>query len=216
MRATSILSVLAFALPVFSASGLGCYSEIPSLKSQGPYSFNSLGYCQSKCIEKEFKFAALTRGNMCYCGNTLPSQSNKVDDEKCNTVCPGYPVNNCGGADAYTLVQASEDEDITDLTSESASTAASTAAPTAVTAAGGIVVAPSTAPAPSGIVTAASSVNSKSANSNSNSNSSKSAGSATTAATSSTSPTPTGNAADTIRVGSPLIGAVVAGMGLLL
>lgn len=108
MRATSILSVLALALPVFSASGLGCYSEIPSLKSQGPYSFNSLGYCQSKCIEKEFKFAALKRGNMCYCGNTLPSQSNKVDDEKCNTVCPGYPVNNCKSNSLTTYASATK------------------------------------------------------------------------------------------------------------
>ncbi|CAG8371509.1 unnamed protein product [Penicillium salamii] len=206
MHATYILSALALALPVYSAStdSVGCYSDIGSMKSQGPFTFQSPGHCEDQCSKKGFKIAALGRGDMCYCGDQLPSQSAKVDDDQCDIQCSGWPEATCGGKGTYNLIQGTEVTGSDD--SDSAST---TAAPTAVTAAGGIVVAPSTAAAPTGIVTAASSVNSKSANA------SKS-GSATSTAKSSASPTPTDNAAGSVRVGSSLFGAAIAGMGLLL
>ncbi|CAI7673003.1 unnamed protein product [Penicillium bialowiezense] len=210
MHATYLLSALALALPVYSSSSnMGCYSQVESFRTQGPYSFQSRGYCEDHCMKKGFKVAALSRGTICSCGDKFPSESNKVDDDQCNDLCVGYPADTCGGPNTYNVIQVSGVADSDDSDSSSAST---TAAPTAVTAAGGIVVAPSTAAGPTGIVTAASSANSKSANSVA----SKSAGSATTAATSNASPTPTDSAADAIRVGSPLIGAVIAGMGLLL
>ncbi|CAG8037161.1 unnamed protein product [Penicillium salamii] len=206
MHATFILSALALALPVYSASSetVGCYSEIGSMKSQGPFTFQSPGHCEDQCSKKGFKIAALGRGDMCYCGDQLPSQSAKVDDDQCDIKCSGWPEATCGGKGTYNLIQGTE------VSSDDSDSASTTAAPTAVTAAGGIVVAaPSTAAAPTGIVTAASSVNSKSANA------SKS-GSATSSAKSSASPTPTDNAAGSIRVGSSLVGAAIAGMGLLL
>ncbi|CAG7918229.1 unnamed protein product [Penicillium olsonii] len=208
MHTSYILSALALALPVYSSStaSMGCYSEVDSMKSQGPFTFQSPGHCQEQCSSKGFKVAALSRGDMCYCGDKLPAESAKVDDDKCDLTCPGWPEEKCGGKDTYTIIQGTEVAG-----SDKSESASTTAAPTAVTAAGGIVVAPSTAAAPTGIVTAASSANSKNANS-----ASKSAGSAISTAKSSASPTPTDNAAGSIRVGSSFIGAAIAGMGLLL
>lgn len=97
MHATFILSALALALPVYSASSetVGCYSEIGSMKSQGPFTFQSPGHCEDQCSKKGFKIAALGRGDMCYCGDQLPSQSAKVDDDQCDIKCSGWPEATC-------------------------------------------------------------------------------------------------------------------------
>ncbi|KAJ5780442.1 hypothetical protein N7457_005602 [Penicillium paradoxum] len=211
MHINPILTAIALALPVYSLSAtakMGCYSEVESFKSQGPYTYQSLGYCQNLCAKKEFKVAALSRGDMCYCGDDMPSDSAKVDDDQCDMTCPGWPEATCGGKESFTLIQAIENI----RPPRVAENASTTIAPTAATAAGGIIVAPSTAVAPTGIVTAASSTNSKSANTGLP----QSGASGSTLAASSASPTPANNAAVTVRAGSALIGAVLAGMGLLL
>ncbi|KAJ5864652.1 uncharacterized protein N7529_006568 [Penicillium soppii] len=214
MHPTYILSVLALVLPVYSSSStarMGCYSDVGNMKNQGPYTYQSPGYCRNKCSAQGHTVAALSRGNMCYCGDKLPSESAKIDDDKCDTVCLGYPAETCGGQDTFNVIQATENVGASDSGSDS-DNASTTAAPTAATAAGGIIVAPSTTGVQTGIVTAASAINSKSASVAS----SKTAGSASAAVTSSATPTPTSNAAGTFRAGSSLIGAAVAGMGLLL
>ncbi|KAJ5816349.1 hypothetical protein N7447_008582 [Penicillium robsamsonii] len=201
MHTNYIFSALALALPVYSLSstaGMGCFSEVESFKNQGPYTYQSLGYCEAQCTGKDFKVAALSRGNMCYCGNKVPSDSVKIADDKCDVRCPGYAAQNCGGMETFTVIQAAEN--VKAAGSENGTT---TIEPTAATAAGGIIVAPSTASSSTGIATAAS----KSANAFSNSAS----GAVATA-----SPTPTDNAAGTVRAGSSLLGAVIAGMSLLL
>ncbi|KAJ5766816.1 uncharacterized protein N7511_004432 [Penicillium nucicola] len=207
MHPNIILAALALALPVHSMVNMGCYSDAGSLKNQGPYSYQSPGYCQDHCLGAGKSVFALTRGNMCYCGDALPTE--KVNDDKCNQVCPGWPAESCGGNDTFSVYQIIG-ENAPDSASDGAST---TAAPTAATAAGGIIVAPTTNSAPSGIVTAVSSMNSKGVTALA----SKSANAATAAATSATvSASPTNNAAGTLQVGSSMMGAVVAGMGLLL
>ncbi|KXG46129.1 Carbohydrate-binding WSC, subgroup [Penicillium griseofulvum] len=194
MRTNYIFSALALALPVFSASSTskGCYSEVESFKSQGPYTFQSPGYCQSECARKEFKIAALSRGNVCYCGDKVPSDSAKVADDKCDMTCPGWPDETCGGKETYNVFEANEDL--------KSSGNATSSARIPATAAGGIVVAPSATATSTGIMTA---------------NASKSAASGS-GASSTASPTPTNNAAGTVRAGSSLLGAAIAGMGLLL
>ncbi|KAJ5154607.1 uncharacterized protein N7500_010046 [Penicillium coprophilum] len=203
MHSNYIFSVLALALPVYSLSStasMGCYSDVESFKNQGPYTFQSQGYCQTKCAEKDFKVAALSRGNMCYCGDEVPSDSAKIADDKCDVACSGWPDDNCGGKDTFSVIQAAEN--VKASGSKNSTTAIE---PTAATAAGGIIVAPSTSSSPTGMATAAS----ESANA-----SSKSASGSQAIATA--SPTPTDNAAGTMRAGSSLLGAAIAGIGLLL
>lgn len=207
MHTNYIFSSLALALPVYSLSStasMGCYSAIESFKNQGPFTYQSPGHCQTQCADKDFKVAALSRGNMCYCGNKVPSDSAKIADDKCDIACTGWAAASCGGMDTFNIIQATDDLQVSP--SENAST---TTAPTAATAAGGIIVAASTAGAPTGIVTAASTINSKSGNAVSKT-------ATVSGAVATASPTPTNNAAGTVRAGSSLLGALVAGLGLLL
>ncbi|KAJ9486873.1 hypothetical protein VN97_g6457 [Penicillium thymicola] len=207
MHTNYIFSALALALPVYSLSStasMGCYSAIESFKNQGPYTYQSPGHCQTQCAGNGFKVAALSRGNMCYCGNKVPSGSAKIADDKCDITCTGWPAASCGGMDTFNIIQATDD-----LQASPSENASTTIAPTAATAAGGIIVAPSTAGAPTGIVTTASTVNSQSGNTVSKS-------AAVSGAVATASPTPTSNAAGIVRAGSSLFGAVVAGLGLLL
>lgn len=98
MHTNYFFSALALALPVYSLSAtarMGCYSEVDSFKNQGPYTYQSPGYCQTECAENGFKVAALSRGNMCYCGNKMPSDSAKVADDKCDLSCSGWPAESC-------------------------------------------------------------------------------------------------------------------------
>lgn len=89
---------LAFALPVLASvtiTQIGCYSDIPALKDQGTYTFQSQGYCEEKCQKGGFRIAALTGGNQCLCGMELPLKKAKVDNSKCDMRCTGWPENNC-------------------------------------------------------------------------------------------------------------------------
>jgi hypothetical protein len=91
-----MIAALALALPVYSTTeNKGCYSDAGSLKNKGPYTYQSLGYCEDLCSRGGYSVAALTRGNMCYCGDTLPPQSAKVDDDKCDQMCIGFPTTTC-------------------------------------------------------------------------------------------------------------------------
>lgn len=45
----------------------------------------------------------LNRGSDCWCGSTLPSESDKVDDSECSTACTGFGEAKCGGNKAYSV-----------------------------------------------------------------------------------------------------------------
>lgn len=99
MRVNHLLSALALALPVYSLSAnakMGCYSELDSFKNQGPFTYQTSGYCQDLCtIKNDFKIAALGHGDVCYCGNKMPSDTAKVSDDQCDLPCVGWPAESC-------------------------------------------------------------------------------------------------------------------------
>lgn len=59
-----------------------------------------MGYCGTNLCPLSIAFAVSNRTS-CYCLEEVPPASNKVDASKCNLSCPGYPDDNCGGANAY-------------------------------------------------------------------------------------------------------------------
>ncbi|RMZ74869.1 hypothetical protein DV737_g5655, partial [Chaetothyriales sp. CBS 132003] len=68
---------------------LDCYNAIPSdYTSKGAYTFQTSGYCQDEC--SEYPVMAITAGSTCYCGDELPSDSNKASSDNCDTPCQGY------------------------------------------------------------------------------------------------------------------------------
>lgn len=96
-----ILATLALALPALVSAyspaytKLGCYSSVPDVKGDSTNVFQSLGMCVTQCAKDNYKIAVLSKGDHCACSNALPPDSSKIDDDKCNTVCPGYPTDNC-------------------------------------------------------------------------------------------------------------------------
>jgi cell wall integrity and stress response component len=213
MHPQQILATLALALPALvgafspAYTKLGCYSTVPDVKGDSTSPFQSLGMCVTQCATDNYKIAVLSKGDHCSCSNALPPDSSKVDDDKCNTVCPGYPTDKCGGDNAYSVLSTGQGA------ADSGSDGSASVTQTAATAAGGIVVAatnvtPSTVP--TSILTAPGTSSSKAGAASS------SAGAAVTAASSSAAASPTANAAGSLRGGSSVTGVLVAALGLLL
>ncbi|KAF7156444.1 hypothetical protein CNMCM5623_010114 [Aspergillus felis] len=78
-----------------------CYNSPGDLTLAGSSVFMSRGMCKSKC-EKNAVFAV--QGTDCYCGSSLPPSSAKVSSDKCDTPCPGYPTDYCGGSKSWTVM----------------------------------------------------------------------------------------------------------------
>ncbi|EAW10789.1 WSC domain-containing protein [Aspergillus clavatus NRRL 1] len=81
----------------------GCFSDATPLEDQGPYTYQSNGYCQTLCVKSNYLVFALTKGSNCLCGNQLPAQSAETTDDKCNVKCAGWPDVMCGGANAFSV-----------------------------------------------------------------------------------------------------------------
>lgn len=79
-----------------------CYSSPGKLVEKGDLEFNSRGDCHERCVTTEvaaggdgYAVMAMTKRTLCYCGNTLPNDSLKVDDSKCKQACPGFDSETC-------------------------------------------------------------------------------------------------------------------------
>lgn len=59
--------------------------------------FQSYGSCQTHCGE-DFAFGIL-QNHDCWCSNVAPGKN--VSMKHCNSHCPGYPADNCGGSNVY-------------------------------------------------------------------------------------------------------------------
>ncbi|KAL7948612.1 hypothetical protein V8C42DRAFT_255426 [Trichoderma barbatum] len=58
--------------------------------------YQTNGLCSGFCIDKSYAFA-ITQKNSCWCSNYFPDKESTVDVEKCNTKCPAFPDEFCGG-----------------------------------------------------------------------------------------------------------------------
>lgn len=61
--------------------------------------YQSNGLCHDFCID-DYAYA-ITQDNSCWCSNYAPAKSTREDTDKCDTSCPGYPSEYCGGDDLY-------------------------------------------------------------------------------------------------------------------
>jgi cell wall integrity and stress response component len=84
---------------------VACYSSSDPLQDQGPYTYQSSGYCQKLCVETFNKpVMGLSEGTDCWCGDKLPANSTKVDSSKCNAPCAGFDQEKCTFIEANTMV----------------------------------------------------------------------------------------------------------------
>ncbi|KAM0085326.1 hypothetical protein ACKRZS_002352 [Fusarium odoratissimum] len=81
----------------------GCFDSLPSQVDGRSDTFNSVGSCADYC-QKQKKTVAILKDVECICADIYPAKSALVDDDKCDTPCPGYSNDACGGEDAYSVV----------------------------------------------------------------------------------------------------------------
>ncbi|EAS36435.3 cell wall integrity and stress response component [Coccidioides immitis RS] len=121
----SLLSVAAIAASILLHGGLvgaaddinketsqGCYKSSGSMKSQGPYTFQSVGYCRGVCEKLKKPAMALSKGSHCYCGDKLPPKSQKTDDDDCKITCDGYPKEYCGGKKTFSVFNTERNDEV--------------------------------------------------------------------------------------------------------
>lgn len=93
---------------------VGCFSALPSalFSANSTSIFNTQGLCRDKCRSAgpAYLYAAL-QGNQCFCGIGLPLVSDRVAEERCSFMCPGYPTEMCGGEGVYTVLITSPNGD---------------------------------------------------------------------------------------------------------
>ncbi|CZT15957.1 uncharacterized protein RCC_01797 [Ramularia collo-cygni] len=99
----------------------GCYSSSGSLQNHGKNIYQSTGACFTSCDKTVI---GLT-GSECYCGDEVPPFSDKVEDSKCSTPCPGYPYDKCGG-DGYWSISTIGGSDVPGNTTSESTTAPAT------------------------------------------------------------------------------------------
>lgn len=75
---------------------IGCFKSAGGLTAvSGKETWQSSGLCQGKCSGLGKRYSGLTKKFYCYCGNTLPPESDQVSNDVCNLNCAGYPQDPC-------------------------------------------------------------------------------------------------------------------------
>lgn len=76
---------------------IGCFKSPGGLTAESQKeTWQSSGLCQGKCKGLGKKYSGLTKKFFCFCGDTLPSESDQVSNDDCNLNCAGYPEDPCG------------------------------------------------------------------------------------------------------------------------
>jgi len=135
----------------------GCYSSSSGLSKNSTYTFNTKGYCQQQCVPMGMAVQATSNGDECWCGDSMPPASAKVDDSKCTTTCTGYGPEICGGDGLFSVYLTGTSTDVpnaqtsggsspsSESSSSPKSSATTSASPSVVTIGGQTIVV--TAPA---------------------------------------------------------------------
>lgn len=88
------------------ATYYGCYNSSGSLQTKGEDNFQSRGKCRETCVKNNtpgYAVQAMTNSTLCLCGNFLPNDAYKVDNNKCRQGCPGFEQETCKNLFLYTL-----------------------------------------------------------------------------------------------------------------
>ncbi|KAI0022722.1 hypothetical protein F4780DRAFT_788318 [Xylariomycetidae sp. FL0641] len=90
------LTFLATWVRLVSALEMAYCASINTASDSGTSdNFQSDGLCRGQC-QDSYAFAVL-QDDICWCSNFVPDESTQVDTSKCDTSCPGFPDDTCGG-----------------------------------------------------------------------------------------------------------------------
>ncbi|KAI4730001.1 WSC-domain-containing protein [Aureobasidium sp. EXF-10728] len=151
--ALSALSVqtVSSAIVAGPVTDAGCFNAAAGLEDNGTFNYQSKGHCQQTCIGVGATVMAMTDGDDCWCGSTLPAKSSlQSDDSKCSKACVGYPSDICGADGYWSVYYTTTDTDIdyfggssssgsSSSSSSSSSTSKSSAASSASSAASSMI-----------------------------------------------------------------------------
>ncbi|KAH6605367.1 carbohydrate-binding wsc [Trichoderma cornu-damae] len=185
-RGCLILLVLAFttlipAIPVDVCSSFNT-GETPLNVSI----YQTNGLCSGFCIQKNYAFA-ITQLNSCWCSNYYPNSASTTDIKDCNTPCPAFPAENCGGHDLFGYILLNEVPPSGTKTAPPPTSTPSQASTVTVTDGVTKTVVQSTASKPGSTTSSSKSTSSSSSSSSSSSNSTSTSTSTSEAPTTSSS-----------------------------
>lgn len=79
---------------------LGCFHDVDGsndLNGYKSYGLNqTVDNCNAKCRQKGYRFSGLSRGKVCFCGNSY-GKYGLASDNNCNLTCIGNREQKCGG-----------------------------------------------------------------------------------------------------------------------
>ena len=104
----SIATVLPFATTALAAQAeivyKGCYSGTPDKGTSKTSPFNSHGECADFCVKAQKPIAYISMSS-CFCVDEATTNSSLLRNDQCNSPCPGYSLDMCGGQDAFTVLE---------------------------------------------------------------------------------------------------------------
>ncbi|OJJ97652.1 hypothetical protein ASPACDRAFT_1858395 [Aspergillus aculeatus ATCC 16872] len=111
MISTSSKALGALALFLVSAQALewgtyACMKSSGDMTKLGSSPYQCAGLCQNLCEKEKGYFFAL-QGEDCWCGSQPPAFGSMGGS--CDTDCPGYPYDKCGGDGTYSVWELEED-----------------------------------------------------------------------------------------------------------
>ncbi|KAK8076782.1 transmembrane alpha-helix domain-containing protein [Apiospora phragmitis] len=103
MQFFSALALLGACAVAQAATFVGCSSTaVSSYNYTSP--FMSYGACENACKQEACgaPTAMAISGTLCHCGK-LPDQNDLVDEALCDTPCPGFDQDKCGGENTFSI-----------------------------------------------------------------------------------------------------------------
>ncbi len=102
-KATAMLTIcFIFLFLVLGAHAAQDFCSNSNTAETGSYfsTYMSNGWCENKCRNANYA-VAIVQNHDCWCSNTVPNDT----DGDCNTDCPGYPYEKCGGDSSYGYIK---------------------------------------------------------------------------------------------------------------
>ncbi|KAI1850113.1 hypothetical protein JX265_003485 [Neoarthrinium moseri] len=98
-RLVALLTLLSWVSPALGATIAYCASLLTTTSNANSSIYQSDGLCSDFC-RSSYAYAIVQDSN-CWCSDYTPAAAVQVDTSKCDTDCPGYPSDKCGGSGVY-------------------------------------------------------------------------------------------------------------------
>lgn len=103
MRISTVWLISAATVALADGISLGCYDTTATDMVDALHdTFMSSKTCNDEC-RSQGKAVFMVNDKTCWCGGSVPASGAKASPEMCNTPCPGYGPENCGGKSGNTL-----------------------------------------------------------------------------------------------------------------